>query len=370
MSCNSKNEQIKRRYEAYLRHSKGLAEASLKVARRALATYDRFSNHADYKQFNEQKAIAFKEYLEQQKLAKTTHANCLKQMKQFFEWLSLQAGYKSRITRVAVDYLNLSRKEKQLLKTGGSVHMPSLADVKSLVESIPPNTEVNLRDRALISFLCLTGMRDSAVATLPLKSFDTNSLMVDQDPANGVKTKFTKHIWSKMFRFDNDLVQNVLSWVELLRRKGFTGGDPLFPRSKVYKEAGNLSFQEAVEVEAEFWTDGTNVQRIIKKRSEEGNLEYFHPHTYRHLAIQLAFQKAKCGADIKAISQNFGHEEVATTLSVYGNYQVSELIARLQEIDAYEEIKPKEETLSEEKIQQMLQEALPSVLAKMLQKGL
>jgi hypothetical protein len=38
----------------------------------------------------------------------------------------------------------------------------------------------------------------------------------------------------------------------------------------------------------------------------------------------LALEKAKGGEEIKAISQNFVHEEITTTFSVYGNYQPEE----------------------------------------------
>ncbi len=359
MTYNSINEQMKRKYETYLTHSKGLGDDSIKVARRALARYDAFTKHADYKTFNAQKAIDFKVYLQAQKLAKTTHANCIKQMKQFFEWLSWQPGYKSKIQRDAVDYLNLSHKEKQLLRTGKLEHIPTLEDVRQLVESIQPLTEVDKRDRALISFLCLTGMRDSAVATLSLKAFDANTLLVDQNPEDGVKTKFTKRIYSKMFHFDEQMVQYVLDWVAYLYKRGFVGTDPMFPRSKNRKEEGNLSFQDALEVEPVFWKDGTNIQRVVKQRAEEAGLKYFHPHLYRHLAIQLAISKAQNGKEIKAVSQNFGHEEVATTLNVYGNYQPAELISVLKNIDG----RQKEVSVIEQ-----LTQLLPSIVEQ-LKKG-
>lgn len=366
MTYNSINEQMKRKYETYLTHSKGLGDDSIKVARRALARYDAFTKHADYKTFNAQKAIDFKVYLQAQKLAKTTHANCIKQMKQFFEWLAVQPGYKSKIKRDAVDYLNLSHKEKQLLKTGKVEHLPTLENVRQLVESIQPITEVDKRDRALISFLCLTGMRDSAVATLPLKSFNSNTLLVDQNPEDGVKTKFTKRIYSKMFRFDDKMVQYVLDWVAYLYKRGFVGKDPMFPRSKNRKEEGNLSFQDALEVEHVFWTDGTNIQRIVKQRSEAAGLEYFHPHLYRHLAIQLALSRARSGNEIKAVSQNFGHEEVATTLSVYGNYQPAELLAVLQAIDGRPETKPNAEIVAADVLARAVQQAIAQMMPSML----
>lgn len=366
MTYNSKNEEIKRKYEVHLGHIKGVGSDSITVARRALARYDAFTKNADYKTFNEQKAVDFKDYLQAQKLAKTTHANCVKQVHKFFSWLREQPGYKSRIQQSAVNCLNLSNKEKQMLKTGKIEHVPSLDDVRQLVGSIRPITEVDQRDRALISFLCLTGMRDSAVATLPLKAFDSNTLFVDQNPEDGVKAKFAKHIYSKMFRFDDKMVQYVLDWVAYLYKRGFVGKDPMFPRSKNRKEEGNLSFQDALEVEPVFWTDGTNIQRIVKQRSEVAGLKYFHPHLYRHLAVQLALSRARSGDEIKAISQNFGHEEVATTMSVYGNYQPAELISVLQAIDVRPETEPKAEVVAADVVALAVQQAIVQMMPNML----
>ena len=363
MNINGNNEVLKRKYESYLEHSKGLGEASRKVARRALAEYDKFSENRDYKLFNKQKAIQFKEYLNEKKTAKTTHSNCLKQMKQFFEWLSMQPGYKSKITRESIEYLNLSRKEKQLLKTGKPKLTPALEDVKKLVASIPQNTEVELRDRALIAFLCSTGMRDSAVATLPMMAFDSKQMLVRQNPLLGVKTKFTKNIISKVYHFDPMLIQCICAWEKKLKEKGFGGKDPLFPSSLECKEEGNVSFKPASEVKPVFWKDGTNVQRIVKIRSEAANLTYFHPHTFRHLAIQLALEKAKTGAEIKAISQSFGHEEVMTTLGIYGNYTEEELVEKLLNIDARTEAQPIG-NISSEAMAQIIQSILPSVIEK------
>lgn len=62
-------------------------------------------------------------------------------------------------------------------------------------------------------------------------------------------------------------------------------------------------------------------------------MEHYPPHTYRHLAIRLAFKKAKNPEETKAISQNFGHEHIATTFSIYGNYQKEDLIKKLTDID-------------------------------------
>jgi len=64
----------------------------------------------------------------------------------------------------------------------------------------------------------------------------------------------------------------------------------------------------------------------------------------------LALRHCKTGDQIKAISQNFGHEHIATTLSAYANYDPQRLSEILKNIDFSG--KPKE-TL-EEKVEELL----------------
>ena len=56
---------------------------------------------------------------------------------------------------------------------------------------MPAGSEIERRDRALIAFTILTGVRDGAMASLKLKHVDIEEGQVDQD-ARDVNTKFSK----------------------------------------------------------------------------------------------------------------------------------------------------------------------------------
>jgi len=47
----------------------------------------------------------------------------------------------------------------------------------------------------------------------------------------------------------------------------------------------------------------------------------------------LFSEACRNGEQIKAISQNFGHEHIATTVSVYGNYTYPRLAQVIKEMD-------------------------------------
>lgn len=350
MESNYQNETMKRKYGQYLEKAKGFSPATLKIVRRTLAKYDEFSQNSDYKKFNIDQAIAYKKYLDDAGVSISGKVCNLSLLQRFYKWLITQNGYK-HIDVNSIDYLQVSKKETALNRAGTPRKFPSLDYVRKLASSIIGNTEVEMRDRALISFTCLTGMRDNAIASLPLLAFDRNSLVIYQNPKYGVRTKFTKNIVSKVFRFDDTLLKNVLQWYDFLQQKRFSLEHPLFPRTATKKTSDNLSFQQSNEVEPIFWKSGAGVRCVFKDRAAAASLPYFAPHTFRHLAITLAMDKARSGEEVKAISQNFGHEHIATTMSVYGNYQPEDLITKLRTIDERKE----ERSKSSEKIEQILE---------------
>lgn len=338
MICNYKNEIIKRKYEKYLKEAEGLADSSIRIARRALAKMDEFHEKNDYHHFGVDQAIKFKEWLRKGNPSISSYTSICKQVQKFFRWLQTQKGFRGNITNEVTDYLNLSNKEDALSKCGRAQNIPTLEYVKKLVASIPANSEVDMRDRALISFACLTGIRDSALASLPFGAVDIEKMFVEQNPLDGVQTKFTKHITSKIFNFDEELVRCVTEWYKLLKDKQFKPEAPFFPQTKPCKIEGNLSFVPSTEVMPVFWNGGSLVRQVFCKRAKDAKLEYYSPHKYRHLAIRLALNRARSGEEIKAISQNFGHEYVATTFAIYGNYQPEQLIQKLDEIDGRKEL--------------------------------
>ena len=333
MTYNYQNEIIKRKYEKYLREANGLAESSIKIARRALAKLDEFFENQDYGNFGIEYAVDFKKKLKSAGIPINSYTHTCKQVQKFFNWLRRQKGYHNKITADTVDYLNLSNKEDALSKCGRIQNIPTLEYVKQLVSSIPQNSEVDMRDRALVAFACLTGMRDSALASLPIGNVNIEQMFVEQNPLDGVRTKFTKHITSKIFNFDDGLVKCVKDWYEILKKKQFKPKDPFFPQTKPCKVEGNLSFIPSTEITPCFWNGGGMVRQVFHKRAQEANLAFYSPHKYRHLAIRLALDMARNGEEIKAISQNFGHEYVATTFTAYANYQPEQLIQKLNEID-------------------------------------
>jgi integrase len=101
-------------------------------------------------------------------------------------------------------HFNLSVKETRIAKTLRPERVPTLEQIRHVIRSMPGDTEVQRRDRALIAFTILTGARDGAIASLKLARIDIDAGHVDQD-ARQVKTKFSKSFVTTFFPVGDDI---------------------------------------------------------------------------------------------------------------------------------------------------------------------
>lgn len=335
--ANVENEKVKRRYFKWLRGARGYSEQTIVSIERAIHLYEEATGFMDFKTFCERQATGFKKWHNDRRhngkpISNTTKYHLLRHVNAFFSWLATQSGYRSRITLDAVSYLTLDRKSIREASSVRPQRYPSLEQVKSLVQSIEPLTDIDKRDRALIAFLLVTGIRYGALCSLSLECFDTDTLVVYQDPRSGVHTKGGKLIITRILPFDKELVKIVIGWFNhLVKELSFGPSDPLFPKTLVAQTADGFCF-EAQGLAREFWSGGNSIRKILRSRSDRAGMPYFNPHSFRHAACQLALKLSRTPQEFKALSQNFGHEQVTTTLRSYGTLddaQVSDVISNI-----------------------------------------
>jgi integrase len=320
---HSENERIKRKYLAYLKEAKRHSEPTVDAAAKALSRFEEYSRNRDFKAFHFEQAVAFKRYLADQpalrsgeKLSKATLHATLTQLKQFFQWLALQPGYKSRLQYSDADYFNLSEKETRIATAQRVKKSPTLEQVKHVLQTMPHETEIERRNRAVVAFTLLTGARDSAIASMKLKHIDLIENCVHQD-AREVKTKFSKSFTTYFFHVGEEVRQIVADWVRYLREEKLWGNDdPLFPAT--YIVLGSNRQFEAAGIDNVHWSTASPIRTIFRESFERAGLPYFHPHSIRKTLARLGEQVCKSPEDFKAWSQNLGHEQVLTTFMSYG----------------------------------------------------
>lgn len=194
-----------------MRHSEPTVDASAK----ALNRFETYTRYRDFKTFHFEQAVAFKRYMTEQKgkqsgkkLSKSTLHTTLTQLKRFFQWLSREQGYKSRIQYSDAEYFNLSDKDTRIATARRQQKVRTMEQVKHVIDTMPGNTEIERRNLALVAFTLLTGARDSAIASLKLKHVDLISGCVNQD-AREVKTKFSKTFTTFFFPVGEEITKIV-----------------------------------------------------------------------------------------------------------------------------------------------------------------
>jgi integrase len=320
---NANNERIKRKYFSFLKEAKCHSEPTVDASAKALNRFEVDTNYRDFKTFHREQAIAFKKHLAEQngqrsgeKLSKATLHVTLTQLKRFFQWLALQPGYKSRLQYSDAEYFNLSAKETRVATARREQKAPTLEQVRHVISTMPTETEIERRNRALVAFTILTGARDSAIASMKLKHVDLVANRVDQD-AREVNTKFSKTFNTFFFPVGDDIRNIVSEWVSYLRQIKLWGGDdPLFPKTRI--AVGETRQFEVTGLERNHWSTATPIRTIFREAFDRAGVPYFNPHSFRNTLVQLGHDVCVSPEHLKAWSQNLGHENVLTTLTSYG----------------------------------------------------
>jgi site-specific recombinase XerD len=166
-SYNASNERIKRRYFTYLADALGHSEQTIDAAAKAVARFEAYTGCRDFKKFHIEQAKGFKRSLSDQRggrtgepLSKATLYATLTALKRFFIWLAGQPGYKSRLSYSDAEYFNLSAKETRIAKAARPMPVPTLEQIRHVIDAMPAISEIERRNRALIAFTVLTGARE------------------------------------------------------------------------------------------------------------------------------------------------------------------------------------------------------------------
>lgn len=325
-----KNEVAKHDYFIHCREAEGLTESTISKYAQCIYKWQMCFENDSFTNFNKEQCSDFKAYLKSEAEKNSTGLNnqydALRHLKRFFSWLCSQKGYE-KIKRTDIDYLRLSKSETKIALEKKEKDIPSLQEIKSIVRHIKPLSEIDRRDRALIAFLILTGMRISAVVSLPIQAFDPIKLIITQDPALGVKTKNSKKILSTFLPISWEEGEKiVMDWYSFLKNeKGFTPQKPLFPSGSGFS---------LKKVSDNFWQTSSPAREMVRERCADAGISYYNPHSFRHSAVAFMSERGLTEADKRSISLVLGHENIGTTFGVYGYGHISpqDAVKRVREM--------------------------------------
>lgn len=320
---NAENERIKHRYFAYLKEAQRRGEPSVDAAAKAFSRFESYTRFKSFRAFHYEQAIGFKHHLAEQTnartrkpLSKATILSTLAALKAFFFWLAGQPGYRSRLTYSDANYFNMGERDTRIARTRLEKAYPTLEQVQHVISLMPADDPIQLRDRALVAFILLTGARDGAVVSLKLKHVDLAEGCVVQD-AREVATKFGKSYTTWFFPVGQTPLRIVREWIEFLTTSMLWGPtDPLFPATLVEGGAGQ-GFR-AVGLARQHWTTADRVRSVFKHAFIAAGLPYYSPHRLRDTLAALGKRYCRSPEEFQAWGQNLGHSSMATTFANYG----------------------------------------------------
>jgi integrase len=312
---NPQNERLKAVYFEYLRLVPGRSDLSINKDEISLLKYEKFSQFADFRCFDRAKACAFKQHLLQSPLTSATIVRTMASVKEFYSWLSREPGFIRKIARNDVDYLNIPPRERRRSRSSYSRAVPTLDTINKTLTAMPNVTDLQKRNRALVAFFALSGIRETACIGLKLRHFDEKSLLIDQDPLE-VKTKLRKRIRTFLLPFEPMQLEVFLDWISHLKSvMDFSREDPIFPRSEVVADGafGRRSLSKQHHPNAQM------ARRAFQSAFVAAGFSAYSPHSCRHMLMAEAYSRNFSIEEIKAISQNLGHGNTAVTFASYGN---------------------------------------------------
>lgn len=336
---NTNNVRILHEYMTYLRDAKGQDHSTIDGALKSINRFEKCTGYLDFKKFKAEHAIGFKNHLLAQKsivtgekLSKATVLTATRHLKTFFQYLVTQKGYRAKINYSDIEYFNLSEKDTRIANAKRKRNVATIEQIMQTLEVMPCATAIEMRDRALIAFVILTGARDGAVASVKIKHIDIADQSFNQD-AREVNTKFSKTFTTYFFPVGELPAKILTEWIEyLIKELGYKQNDPLFPKTKLGHNK-NQQFEVAGLLK-DHWNNASPIRKVFKQAFDAVGLPYFKPHSFRNTLVRLAENLCRTPEEFKAWSQNLGHESVLTSFYSYGDvpdYKQAELLRKLAE---------------------------------------
>lgn len=330
------NEKVKRAYAFYLEAANGKQSATIDAALKAIDRFETSTNCKPFRKFHPEQARSFRADLVEEVgshgsvLSAATITSTLKHLRNFFLWLSREPGFRSALNSNDANYFTPSEQDRRIAGARRERPVPTLADIKAALASMPCQTHIELRDRAVLAFAIVSGARDGAIASFRLKHVNLAAQTIFQD-GRDVKTKGRKTFTSSFFPVGPESVEIVADYVRMLSEElGFGPDDPLFP-STIMGHDSDRAF-EAQGLSRKHWSTAEPIRRIFRAAFAAAGLSAFNPHSLRKTLALHADTLNLTREEEKAYSQNFGHESIWTTRESYGTlpeHRQAEVMRRL-----------------------------------------
>lgn len=323
---NPANEVMKYQFFIELEHSKeGKDPKTVREYMNAIHEFEVAIDFKDFKKYCQDWSIDFKSYISRKKnkqtgeeISKSYYSHYVCFVRQFFNWLVKQKDYK-HIESKGIDKLYITKNERKQGKATGIQKSYLISEILETIRKMPTNTEIAIRDKAIISLFLLTTPRIKALMTARIGSIEfmrEYGSYAFLQSSNLVETKFRNNITSFFISQTQDLIDNVVNWQSYLKSKGFKDKDYLFPRIVPSFDKNGMSI---FQLQKQRIKSETSIRNVFKEIFKNNNLPYINPHSFRHSISKAMKRDANHTRLIPALHENFGHSNgLAHIISTYG----------------------------------------------------
>ncbi|NIZ62306.1 hypothetical protein DL239_15125 [Sedimentitalea sp. CY04] len=227
----------------------------------------------------------------------------------FFKWLRGQSGYR-RLSASIPDYFALPRSASARQAKQEAKAYASIEEAWRMVALMPEETIVQRRDRAMVAFAYICGLRAGALTSIRFKHLDLENRTFVQD-ATMMRAKNGKSYQAKWFPRTEAFQEVFLRWVDELTQLGFQDEDAAFPELKDLC----MRFEGTSNIEP--LGSSRSLQTAFFRASDMLGKRYS-PHSARHTLKALGVKICRTQEERKAWSMNLGHSDEQITERHYG----------------------------------------------------
>lgn len=192
-----------------------------------------------------------REIEERDGLSYSTVEHTLNNGRKFFEWPGERPGVSMdpHLTR----YFNLSHLERQIAADAVKGTGLTFDQAITLFKAMQSENPIEVRNRAIVALLIVTGIRINALVTLLGKNVNIDTRWINQDPRD-VHTKNRKHIRTYCLDLGHGLFEAIQAWSNWRQQNGFGDQDAFFlPDRHIQSNSAGLGYKPASDEPAECW---------------------------------------------------------------------------------------------------------------------
>lgn len=330
---NPANEIVKYRFFEELENIKdGKDPKTVNQFVNALHEFEVATDFRDFKKYTSDWALRFKDYLNDKKnkqtgqtISKSLYFHYIAFVRQFFEWLVENEKDYAKLKPKDIGYLHVTRNDKNKARATNYQESHEVADILATIRAMPETTEIERRNKAILSLFLLTTPRISSLMHARIgrikyfREYETWAFI--QDPREQT-TKYSRNITAFFIGQSEDIIQNVLKWQNELICKGRRKSDFLFPKITPSFTADGSA---VIVLTKEGIKSESQIREAVKEAFQNNGLPYLKPHSFRHSIARKVRKEPDATNKLIALAENLGQKSgMATIITSYAGDALKE----------------------------------------------